>query len=145
MALRKYRDRIDCTQVARGARLAFLPKYFGKAMMHVESYVFTLADNQCADYKGGMWQFCELSNGGAFLFPEGCPERVTVKVDTNGYEGEMSREAAGIVFTLCALSHLSFRFEHVGDLGQTLAERFHELRAFAVQHPEWTEIAGAID
>ncbi|MGH7117509.1 MAG: antirestriction protein [Acetobacteraceae bacterium] len=62
-------------------------------------------------------------------------------VDGNGYGGHMSAEAAGINATLFALSSLSFKYPDA----QILAERFHQLRAFALDHSEASAILAAID
>lgn len=59
---------------------------------------------------------------------------------TNGYESEVSADAAGIIATLFTLSHLSFKYE--SDL---LPEGYGRLYAFASDHPEASEIFQAID
>lgn len=59
----------------------------------------------------------------------------------NGYSGTVSGDAAGIIATLYALSHLAFRFEAVA----VLSERFHQLREFALAHREAAAILAAID
>ena len=52
----------------------------------------------------------------------------------------VSAEAAGLIATLFALSHLSFRHE-----SDQLAEAYLRLYAFAGDHPEASEIFKAID
>ena len=54
--------------------------------------------------------------------------------------GEVSAEAAGIIATLFALAHLSFRHEV-----DQLAEAYMRLYEFAGDHPEAGEIFKAID
>lgn len=133
--------KIVATKVADANRLSFLPFYFGGAMLLAEACVFKLAEQQSEDYRGGLWDFYELTNGGCYMAPSG-PERLRVKVRTNEYEGEMSRDAAGIVWTMFACSHLAFRFEAAAEL---LSTRYHQLREFALEHPEAREIMAAVD
>jgi hypothetical protein len=62
-------------------------------------------------------------------------------VDSNGYQGEMSADAAGITVCLFAYSHLSFRYADDDLFGA----HFHNLREFAIHHAEASEIFAAID
>jgi len=59
----------------------------------------------------------------------------------NYFEGEMSGDAFGIALCLFALSHMSFA-ENAPEL---LAERFHRLREFALDHAEAGAIFGFLD
>ena len=59
----------------------------------------------------------------------------------NGHSGTVSGDAAGIIATLYALSHLAFRFEDA----TVLSDRFHQLREFAMEHREAVMIFEAID
>ena len=120
-------------------RLNALPRYFGRRMMTFESAVYDFMHRFAPDYRGGFWQFYELSNGGFYMAPDRQSYRICV--DTNGYEGVMSADAAGITVCLFACSHLSFRETH----GQLFAERFHQLREFALDHSEAAAIFAAID
>jgi Antirestriction protein len=61
-------------------------------------------------------------------------------VDTNGFEGSMSADAAGITACLFALSHVSFQIQH-----DCIASHFHLLRDFALEHAEASVILAAID
>jgi hypothetical protein len=62
-------------------------------------------------------------------------------VDTNGYEGVLSANAAGLTVCLFTYSHLSFH-DARDDL---FAEHFRRLREFALQHAEAVQIFAAID
>jgi hypothetical protein len=73
------------------------------------------------------------------MAPVGGPFRVSV--DTNGYKGEMSADAAGITVCLFAYSHLSFRYSE----NDAFADHFHLLREFAAEHAEASAIFAAID
>jgi hypothetical protein len=72
------------------------------------------------------------------MAPECAPLQVCVH--GNGYEGQMSADAAGITACLFALSHLSFRIPN--DL---ISRHYYQLRDFALEHAEATEILAAID
>ena len=67
-------------------------------------------------------------------------KRFRIFRETNGYVGEVSAEAAGIIATLFALSHLSFRHE-----ADQLSDAYMRLYEFAGDHPEAGEIYKAID
>jgi antirestriction protein len=108
-------------------------------MMRFETAVFDWMHRVAADYRGGVWQFYELSNGGFYMAPDHGSYRLCV--DGNGYEGVMSADAAGITTCLFAYSHLSFN----DPKRELFAERFHQLREYALQHEEAAGILGAID
>lgn len=60
----------------------------------------------------------------------------------NGFSGQISAEAFGIVVCLYAYSGLSFG----GDtLAEICAEQYHLLRGFAIDHPEARSIMAATD
>lgn len=121
-------------------RIHTLPRHFGNRLLTFESAVYDFMRRFSPDYRGGFWDFVELSNGGFYMAPQH-EGTFRFSVDTNGYEGEMSPEAAGITVCLFAYSHLSFRY--CDD--QVFAEHFHRLREFATGHTEASEIFAAID
>ncbi len=125
-------------QVSDDARMDTLPKHFGRYLISVEDAVYTLMRHLAQEYRGGYWHFYELSNGGFYMAPQ--MEPLDVRVDTNGYEGQMSADAAGITACLFAFSHLSFRIED-----ERIADHYHWLLEFAAQHTEAAQILAAID
>ncbi len=131
---------ITASRVADAARLLFLPTYFGRDMMKVETAIFRHMSELCESYHGGFWHFYELSNGGAFMAPAS-DAPLAIGVYGNHYSGTMSAEAAGITATLFALSHLTFNYPDA----DVLIERFHQLRDFAADHAESSAIFAAID
>jgi hypothetical protein len=131
---------IVAVEVPDGKRLSFLPSHFGRLMMAVEQEVFSEMREICPSYTGGFWRYFTLSNGGCFMAAV-LDEPVKIEVIGNGYEGTMSSEAAGITCTLFALSALCFRCTN----SEVLAERFHQLRDFAMYHHEAGAIFAAID
>jgi hypothetical protein len=130
---------VTAQQVEDARRLGTLPRYFGDRMMHFETAVFDWMHRVAPAYRGGVWQFYDLSNGGFYMAPDRGSYRL--RVDSNGYEGVMSADAAGITTCLFACSHLSFN----DPKSELFAERFHQLREYAVQHEEAAEILAAID
>jgi hypothetical protein len=129
------------TVVPEARRMAFLPALFSPSLMMigeraVYQFMSWLAPD---DYAGGLWHFYDSGGKPLFMAPAS-DKRFRIFCETNGYRGEVSAEAAGIIATLFALSHLSFR--HDAD---QLSEGYMRLYALAGDHPEAEEIFGAID
>ena len=121
--------------------MAFLPALFSPALMligerAVYQFMSWLAPD---DYTGGLWHFHERGGQPLFMSPDS-DKRFRIFCETNGYMGEVSAEAAGIIATLFALSHLSFRHE-----ADQLSEAYLRLYEYAGDHPEAGEIFKAID
>jgi hypothetical protein len=133
---------ITTTQVPSGGfeRMQCLPAHFGTAAVQFENAIYFMAERLCSDYRGGFWQFYELSNGGFYMAPDLAEETVAIFVETNGYDGRMSCDAAGITICLFVFSHLSFV-----STDSRWARHFHQLRDFAISHREAAEIFAAID
>lgn len=129
------------TLVLEARRMAFLPALFSPALMRigeraVYQFMSWLAPD---DYTGGLWHFHERDGQPLFMSPD-ADKRFRIFCETNGYMGEVSAEATGIIATLFALSHLSFRHE-----ADQLSEAYMRLYEFACDHPEADEIFKAID
>jgi hypothetical protein len=107
--------------------------------MTFEGFVYDLMRQFSPEYAGGSWRFMELSNGSFFMMP---PERIyRLTVASNGYQGEMSADAAGITVCLFAYSLLSFQYRGT----DVFTRHFHRLRDFALGHAESAQIFAAID
>lgn len=131
---------ITRTLVADDDRMDFLPKHLGLSNLMVGQNLFPAYLEQLSDdYKGGYWEFYELSNGGWYMAPRG-EQRYRTQWLGNYYEGEMSADAAGITASLYALCHLANSTQ-----ADPLIEAYHLLREYAIEHPEWVEIGQAID
>jgi hypothetical protein len=115
-----------------------LPRHFGKYMLTIEDAVYTFMRHLAQDYLGGYWHFYELSNGGFYMAPDCAP--LDLRVNGNGFERQMSADAAGITACLFAFSHLSFRNQN-----GTFSSHYYQLRDFALEHPEGAAILAAID
>jgi len=133
-------SRIQVRKVPDAERLAFLPRHFGRYMLVVERKVYAHLGELCADYRGGYWAYHDLSNGGCFMAPV-TNQGYRLLVEGNGFEGTLDAECAGIVATLFALSFISMSHPNI----ERFAERFHQLREFACQHPDGNLILAAID
>lgn len=134
---------ISAKVVSASRRLAFLPKHFAKLHPAVEAGIYDVARTVDPEYRGGYWEFVELSNGGGYL--QLATERpIRVVVNTNGYAGTMSADAASIVVNLLALSELSFIWQGHRDSDRVI-DTFYALREYASCHAEAAAIFAAID
>lgn len=122
-------------------RIAVLPAFFPGYYMKVEASVYDWMRRFCPDYRGGYWEYVTLSNGGMFLYPKRS-DGGTYKLEWygNGFTGEVSAEAAGLIMTLMAMSHLSFEIPD-----DRLSENFNDVREYAAQVPEAEKIFAALD
>jgi hypothetical protein len=132
-------SQIAAREVAECERIQMLPKHFGRDMLTVEYAIFAFMRKLSQRYTGGYWTYYELSNRGFYMAPQS-DSQFLVAVDTNDFVGEMSSDAAGITACLFALSHLSFQVHN-----EQIAEHFHLLRDFALEHAEASVILAAID
>lgn len=129
---------ITRTAATGSIRLGTLPFVFGRYALWVESMAFEWARRVDEGYDGGYWELYNLSNGGFYMATQGQDKR---SISTpNGYEAEVSADAAGIIVCLYALCELANRTEN--DL---LIEKYHQLREYARLHDEREEILAAID
>ncbi len=133
------RQKIDAYLVLEDARMSTLPKHFGARMMTVEHTIYHFMREFVAEYKGGFWDFFELSNGGFYMAPNSEP--VKFSVHTNDFEGTLSADAAGITVCLFTFSHLSFQ----RPSEEVFSRHFYALREFAMEHKEASLIFAAID
>ncbi len=132
---------IPCIPVPEERRLDVTGEMFGMHFpMKLEPFIFRMADTLCEDYRGGYWEFYSLINGGFYMAPSADkPYHVSCE---NGFEGNLSADAFGIVCCLYSYSQLSFG----GDaFAQVCAEHYHMLREYMLEHPEVASILGAID
>jgi len=131
---------ILATVVSDAERLNFLPRHFGRHMLVVERRVYFWMSTLSSEYRGGLWTYMNLDNGGAYMAPTSS-ENFQLAVHSNDFVGAMSADATGITVTLFALSSLAFDNPKV----EVLSTRFHQLRDFASQHAERRVIFQAID
>lgn len=128
------------TLVPDERRMDFLPALFGLPLLLAgEHTVYHFLDRLSSDYGGGFWEFLERDGVPLYMRPAS-DGRFRIRCETNDYAGEVSADAAGIVATLFAFSHLSFR-----DRSGRMTNAYARLYAFADDHPEARAILGAID
>jgi hypothetical protein len=132
-------QKIEAYLVLEDARIGTLPRHFGSRMMTVEHGIYSFTRQLVAEYKGGFWDFYELSNGGFYMAPTSDP--VKFSVHSNGFEGTLSADAAGITVCLFTFSHLSFRW----PAEEVFSRHFDALREFGLDHKEAGLIFAAID
>jgi hypothetical protein len=130
---------VTATTVPEEKRMGFLPRLFGDRLIVGEATAMSWAATLSVDYQGGLWDFHDLSNGGGYMAPT-TPERLRLQWADNHFDGVMSADAAGIVFTLYALNHLAHRYED-----EAFVRLFHLLLDFAKGHPEARRILSVID
>ena len=133
---------IQANRVTLSERQDFWQTYFGtvKGFTTFEVVIFTIMGQFCDEYTVGYWEYCTLPNGGAFIYPDLGPEKLTLFNMHNGNEASLSPEAAGVAVCLMLYSQWSFRTE-----SELLVERFYQLRDYAIQHPESSAIFHLID
>ncbi|SFT84216.1 antirestriction protein [Paraburkholderia aspalathi] len=130
---------ITATIVPDERRIDILPRYFGRHMIRAEVAVYTAMSSLCDTYHGGFWDYIELSNGAFYMSPRK-DGPLAITCDGNGYDGEMSSDAAGIVATLFALNAMAWSTEDA-----SFTDLYHRLLAFVPSHAESREIFAAID
>lgn len=134
---------LTATPVPDEQRIGFWPQHFGTIPQWIilEPRIFAWMDRFCEDYRGGIWHFYTLSNGGAFMAPDvGSDEIWNLSNNMNGNGAEMSAEAAGIAVCLIEYSHHACRTEC-----DAMTEHYYRLRDYALQHPESHAILAIID
>ena len=125
-----------------GQRASYVNDLFGLAFpLRFEPRIYGVASRLSPDYDGGFWHFYALSNGGFYMAPESVlPFRVRCP---NGFEGELSGDALGLVACLYAYSHLSF--VSTKPAATTYATMYHRLREYVMEHAEVDSILQATD
>lgn len=127
--------------VPEDRRSGFIALLFGQRHFFVaEQNLFSLMEELSpVDYRGGFWNFYTLDDQPLYLAPTG-RHRYQIGCEGNGYEGEVSADAAGIIATLFTFSHMSFRYR-----SEILTEGYARLYDYASVHAEAGEIFRAID
>jgi len=138
--------KITKKKVADLDRLDFLPKHIGNHFAQFENYIYKLADNHVAEYKGGYWEFYELSNGG-FYMSLASEESFSFE-NPNNYCSmqQLDSETISIILNLYALSNFSMMLYQKGIDNDKPAIGYHVLRDYAaLEHEHASIIMKAID
>jgi hypothetical protein len=135
---------IEVTRVPESQRLQFLPMYFGSAlMMKGEQTVYGWMTMLVASYNGAYWHYYRLNNGGFYMAPD-IDGPLRLCVDGNGFDEEVSADAAGVIAMLFSLGMLASAWADK-PTGERMATAYHLLRDFALEHAESALIMRAID
>jgi hypothetical protein len=130
------------TELADDARAAYTGALFGLHFpLRLEPAIYAITDRLAPAYTGGYWRFWRLGNEGFYMAPDA---EETFEVNSmNGWQGELSADALGIVCCLTAYSHLSFGGPEV--FARTCAKHYHLLRDGMMEHPEVEGVLCATD
>lgn len=132
-------SKIVATVVPGHLRAATLPKRFPGMFLVFESLVYRYLEVFSEDYRSGYWEFVDLSNGGFYMLLKS-NSRFYLSIASNGFEGEMTADAASLVVNMFAIGQLAN--QHKTDY---LIELYHLLHDFVSEHPEASRILGAIN
>lgn len=123
---------LSATPVNSLQRPRFWSRHFGSVphWIILEPRIFSCMDHLCARYRGGLWQFYTLSNGGAFIAPD-TESQWSLFNPNNGNSASLSSEATGIAVCLLEYSHHACRTGNV-----QMAEHYYRLRDYALAHTE---------
>ena len=134
------RERIAAVLVGEEDRIMCLPRLFGLArMIEVEAVTYGYMSKLSADYTGAYWHFYTLSNGGFYMAPGDQPQ-YRLEWDGNGFSGDVSADAAGLIAPLFMLGHMH---EKYGE--DQFAQLYAWASAYAAQHSEAGPIGAALD
>lgn len=113
--------------------------------LRLEPFIYGITSQICQSYSGGFWDFWELSNGGFYMSPAVGAADAGKLFDVsceNGFEGQLSADALGIVACLYAYSNLSFSED---AFAERCAAQYHLLREYMFAHLEVASILRSID
>lgn len=126
--------------VSEDNRFDFLPKLFGENLMIIgENTVYAWMSRLSVDYKGGYWEYYQLSNDGLYMAPRASADMLVV-IPGNYFMERVSPGAAGVIACLFALNNLFCKFPN-----DYLADAYQNLRDYVCFHPESNMIYRAID
>lgn len=138
-ALSETKSTINAIPVQGHLRNRTLPRRFPGLFLVFEMNIYSYMDKFVKSYSGGYWEYIELSNGGFYMSLKS-DKSFLVEIDSNGFEGTLTADAASLVanlFVYCQLAN-----QHELDY---LIQGFHALRDYARLHPEGHLILSAID
>ncbi|CDM88709.1 antirestriction protein [Xenorhabdus bovienii] len=119
---------------------------FAEIFPHTSSLELTLLEHTfikaaavlCDDDRCDQWQYRKVSGTIAYIVPVR-PDSSGVRVETTDFKGEVSADAFGLMVTLSVLEYLAALMKLDG-----YAERFCDLREYALQHPHASCIRAAL-
>lgn len=139
--------------VAQADRVEFLPKHLGCLAAGTEHFTFKAMREMVSAYEGGYWEYYELSNGGYFIAPSSAGSDhsytpVKLIVESIGYSGLVSYQAAGIIATAFGLNQMIEacvgEHSHHEDYA-LLGDQIRKLYDYVPLHPEHQQIYAALE
>ncbi|WP_339378911.1 antirestriction protein [Xenorhabdus sp. BG5] len=106
--------------------------------MLLEHSIIKAAVTLCEDYRCDTWQCRKVSDNIAYAVPTRA-DTYRVKIETTDFNGEVSADTFGLMVTLSVLGYLTVLMKQ-----DEVAERFCDLRAYALQHPQAPCIRAAL-
>ncbi|MCH9661307.1 MAG: antirestriction protein [Bacteroidetes bacterium] len=132
-------DSITKRQVAEEQRLNFLPNFIGRHFLQYETAIYNQMSQSNVKYNGGYWDYYTLSNGG-FYMALSQTEPLKMECVGNYFEGEMSADAGSIGVNLFVLNAFAWQMDE-----NRFSTAYHQLRDYALDHPEARKILAFID
>ena len=121
-------------------RLQAMEDFFSNRAAEFQTIVYTFMDAFTEGvYDGGLWDFCKISNNGFYMTLRS-EKQFKIDINTNGFSGTMSADAASIICNLFALCYLIQKYN-----SEKLMDLYDHLVAFAYEHNESHLIVMAID
>lgn len=130
---------IFATKVPVRERMGCFPGFFGDRFIDTENTVYSFAENIVVGYRGEFWDFYRLSNGGFFIAPTKALLYELLVSFGNGYRGEMSARATGLVVCINSYDFLAESTRNIVFVTQS-----ERLREYANIHPEKSKILAAV-
>ena len=119
-------------------RSNFLPQKVPHLFLVFETLVYHYAGVFSKEYRGGDWNYYDLSNGGFYMSLQSDDDFHVVL--RNFCDGYLSANALGIAASMCAL------YELANETYQAyLLKSFQQLKAYVCSHPEASEILRAFE
>lgn len=119
-------------------RFALLVRHFGHVCIEFESILSHVMQEICPKYVCGYWRFFELENGAFYMVPAE-DNSYQFEVNSNGFKGLISQEAAGIVATILTLNYMLMAHKT-----KKLVYKFYLLLDYAMAHEESDAIFAAL-
>ena len=92
-----------------------------------ETGVFNITDRSAPDYKGGLWEFADLVDGGGFFIHLGKDKTFTLTNLNYDQKYNVDGRILGLIMCLMRYSHASFEYNpHNKKLSQEYAGYYHD-------------------
>ncbi len=110
-------------------RMNFLPSRLGDATYWFEAHLYSCMEDTIEDYKGGYWEFVELSNGGFYCRP--ADDKIYRCENIAGETADAKNDVIGLFVTCAALAEVFWRSKD-----DRIYQNYKAIREFIDIHPE---------